>query len=85
MGLGFDEPLYVGTIAFRDTVRVAFNEKVRLSAGKRNRIEGLKSGARPLAMPLLLKLFGPIREQSADLDEHMVAAKAKSRRGHGHS
>jgi hypothetical protein len=83
MALGSGEPFRVATIAFRDTVHVAFGEEVRIRAGKRNRIEGLKSGTRPLAMRLLLTPVGP--EQSEDLDEHMVAAQAKSRRRRGYS
>ena len=85
MPLGSDQPAGVGTIAFRDTFHVASGEEVRRSARKRSRIETLKRGSRPLAMPLLLKLARPIGEHGKDLDEHMVAAEAEGRRLCGHS
>ena len=80
MALGSGEPPGVATIAFGGAVRIAPAEEVRISAGKCNRIEGLKSGARPLAMPLLFEFVRRIREQSEDLDERMVAAKSERRR-----
>src|ERR1700730_1203251 len=85
MSLGFDEPFGVATVAFRRTVRVASSEEVRISARKRHRIKGLKSGSSPLVMLPFLELVRPIGEGGEDLDEHMVAAKAEGRRLCGHS
>src|SRR5215468_10749502 len=77
MPLGGDESAGIGAIALRHTVRIVGEEKIRISARKRDRIEGLTSGSRPLAMPLLLLLVRPIDEGGEDLDQHVAAAEAK--------
>ena len=55
--LGFDEPLRVATIASGHAIRIVVaGEEVRISAGKRDRVEGVARGPRPQPMPLLLDL-----------------------------
>src|SRR5215471_20507233 len=77
MPFGGDQPSGIGAIALGHSVRIVREEKIRISAGKRDRSEGLTSGSRPLAMPLLLFLVRPIDEGGEDLDQHVVAAEAK--------
>src|SRR5215471_14309233 len=77
MPFGGDQPAGVWAITLSHTVRVVSSKEVRISARKRHRSEGLTSGSRPLAMPLLLFLVRAIDERGEDLDQHVVAAKAK--------
>src|SRR5262249_38677836 len=72
--------LAVAAITFGCAGSVALRKEVRISTRKRHRVEGSKSGAYPLAMPLLLCLVRAIDERGEYLDEHMVATKAERRR-----
>lgn len=51
--LGFDKPLGVAAVAFRDAIRIVADEKVGIPAKQNRRVERLARRPRPLPVSLL--------------------------------
>src|SRR6516162_11589297 len=77
--LGGHEPLVIGTIAVRHTLRIVRDEKVRIPTGKRLVSESLARRAGPLAMPFFRGLARRIGERRENFDQYVLAAQAEGR------
>src|SRR6516165_12289506 len=52
--LGFDDTLSIIAEAFRGAIRIAFRKQVGITAGKGDRIEGVKRGMKPSLISALI-------------------------------
>src|SRR5260370_40560557 len=68
-----DQPFCVGPKAVRRTIRLAWAEQIRISARKRDRVEGMPDIPDPLLMPPLFPSVRPIAERRQYVDQDVLA------------